>query len=923
MGTRVTILNLEDSPNDAELNQVTLEAEGIECDVTRVETRAQFVAAMEQGTFDLILADYSLPGFDGLRALELALERIPDVPFIFVSGALGEEVAIEALKRGATDYVLKDKLSRLGPAVRRALNERQQRMERERAEKAQREQSEFLRNVFESVAHPFYVVDVRNYEVIMANSAALRPGSEDRIFCYALNHGRSQPCEGEDHPCPLMATVATKMPTVVEHRHEGVDGMPRIVEVHGYPVLDERGEVSQMIEYCVDITDRRRLEVAMRSILEGTSSVVGTGFFRRLVSNLARALSVRYAEVAAVDASAHRARTLAIWAGDAHADDFEYDLAGTPCENVTQKGFCLYPSNVQALFPSDFLLAQMGVESYMGVPLRASSGETLGLLAVMDDKPLPNALQAESLLRIFSARAATELERQLAEQALARLATVVEQATDDIIITDDAGLITYVNPAFERTLGHARKDIEGCSAQILQNDAQSEAFYHNVYRTVSRGSIWTGRITNRRRDGSLVDEDVVVSPIRDPAGKRIGYVAIMRDVTERLQLEAQLRQAQKMEAIGTLAGGIAHDFNNILAAVNGNLELALDDAPIELTDLRESLLGATNASTRAADLVRQILAFSRQGQPERKPMPLAPLVKETVKFLRASIPATIEIECRILSESLAVFADATQMHQIVMNLCTNAYHAMRDRGGKLTVELVEVDGKNDGSSNVPPESMARLTVRDTGMGMDAATMSRIFDPFYTTKSQGEGTGLGLAVVHGIVESHGGSIRVTSEVGLGSSFEVCLPVWRGEPAVEEVSAVRTAPLGHGEQILVVDDEESIVTVTRRRLSRLGYHVIASTDSRAALGSFKLNPGVFDVVITDQTMPHMTGLEMAMEMLRLRPNCPVILCTGYGERKTEELARSCGVRDILRKPITTQVLATAINRALKTVDDKNGA
>ncbi len=915
MEQKVNILNLEDAPNDAELNEATLLEGGIACEIRRVETRQDFLDAIERETFDVILADYSLPSFDGLSALTLARERYPDIPFIFVSGALGEEVAIQALKNGATDYVLKDKLSRLAPAVRRALNERKQKRERENAENAQRKQSEFLRNVFESLAHPFYVVDVQNYEVIMANSATYREAKTDRSYCYTIAHHIDHPCSTADHPCPLERIKATKLPTVVEHTHLDSNGTPRIIEVHSYPILDENGEVTQMIEYCMDITERRRLERAMRSILEGTSSVVGTDFFRELVLHLANTLGFRYVFVAVVQKDGAHARTLAIWAGDEYADNIEYALEGTPCEQVWREGFCCYQEGVQQLFPTDKLLTQLGVESYLGMPLRASTGELLGHLAAMDDKPIANTQFAQDLLAIFCTRAATELERQSAEQTLARLATIVEQAAEDIVITDNDGRITYVNPAFERTLGYTRAEVEGRNARsVLLNGEQDSKAYWRSQKIIVSGGTWTGRITNRRKDGKLVDEDVTVSSIRDPNGKRIGYVAIMRDITDHLKLEAQLRQAQKMEAIGTLAGGIAHDFNNILAAISGNLDLATQDAPDTIPALRESLEEATKATERATDLVRQILAFSRHAQPERKIVCLNPLIKEVSKLLRASIPATIEIKMDLAPDPIEVRADVTQVHQILMNLCTNAYHAMRDRGGVLTIELAREEQGTDASPGNEPDPCARLTVSDTGVGMDEDIMSRIFDPFFTTKTHGEGTGLGLSVVHGIVESHGGSIRVSSKVGKGSTFDVFLPLRRGEQPENGDSTLPISVTGHGERILLVDDDEAVLESTQRRLTRLGYRVLTSGDARHALVRFSEGPEVFDLVITDQTMPHLTGLDMAAEMLRLRPSCPIILCTGYGEWITRARAREKGISELLRKPIKTHTLAKAIDFAL---------
>ncbi len=413
------------------------------------------------------------------------------------------------------------------------------------------------------------------------------------------------------------------------------------------------------------------------------------------------------------------------------------------------------------------------------------------------------------------------------------------------------------------------------------------------------------------------------------------FACIVADITdrkrgeeEREKLETRLRQAQKMEAIGTLAGGIAHDFNNILAALMGYTHLAKDCIASD-SEPYAYLSEIDKASIRAKELVSQILAFSRQSDQEKSPLKIQLILKETLKLLRETIPATITLDHDINPDCRMVLADPTQLHQVIMNLCTNAYHAMREEHGTLTVRLDEIFIDAEAAAahrDLGEGPYVRLTVSDTGHGMEEVTMAHIFDPYYTTKEVGDGTGLGLATVLGIVTEHGGAITVQSKPGEGATFEVFLPVLvQGEGGGEEVSRNDTAPAarGKGEHILFVDDEASIVNLNETLLERLGYKVTPSTGSMEALEAFRANPGEFDIIISDMTMPRMTGLELATAVLAIRPDIPFLLCTGYSEAVSEEAALAAGIRDYVMKPVRSKDLATRIRRVLdepKTVDAK---
>ncbi len=382
--------------------------------------------------------------------------------------------------------------------------------------------------------------------------------------------------------------------------------------------------------------------------------------------------------------------------------------------------------------------------------------------------------------------------------------------------------------------------------------------------------------------------------------------------------ERQLQQVLKIQAIGTLAGGIAHDFNNILFPIMGYTELTMDEVS-EDSVAHKNLEEILKAANRAKGLVQQILTFSRQSGQERKPVKVQYIIKEALNLLRASIPASIEIIHNIDNDCNPVMGDATQIHQVIMNLCTNAYQAMQDKGGKLEVILSEVDiGYEETIEKIgmQPGKHLQLTVKDEGCGMDASVLERIFEPYYTTKEQGKGTGLGLSVIHGIIKNHGGDITVASSPRKGTTFQVYLPLIEDADGVTEFEPSNGAAKGN-ERILLIDDEEQIISMEQQMLENLGYQVTARTDSVEALDEFAKQPQNYDLVITDMTMPHMSGDELAQKLLDIKPDIPVILCTGFNEDITEEKALSMGIQKFVMKPVIKNDLATTI----RTVLDQN--
>ncbi len=504
-----------------------------------------------------------------------------------------------------------------------------------------------------------------------------------------------------------------------------------------------------------------------------------------------------------------------------------------------------------------------------------------------------------------------KISKEIAEERRKLLATAVEEAGESIIITDAAGVIEYVNPAFEISMGYPATEVVGQSTRILKSGIHDSDFYRVLWTTVLGGEVWQGRLVNRRKDGSLCEQTASIAPVIDESGEVVRCVAVERDITRQVQMERQLGESHKMKALGTLAGGIAHDFNNILQAITGYSEILRDDLP-EHSGQREKVDMVLRSAERAKGIIKQILSFARKPKEEREPTDVPVLINETVALLRASLPSTIEIEIDVAFDAGNVLADPHQLHQVLLNLGSNAAHAIGDQPGRLGIGAARLH--LDGSSKVvldglPEGEYVEITVSDSGAGMDVATLDRIYEPFYTTKEVGSGTGLGLSVVHGIVHSHRGAIEVESEVGKGTTFRIYLPIHQ----VTEKPSSGSYQLNGVERgtghVLVVDDEQPILDLVRNLLERVGYTVTVAHDGNEGLSAFESNRDAFDAIITDQTMPGRTGLQFAREVRKSRKDLPLILITGYSRVITDEKALEAGIGAVLTKPFTaTELVAT---------------
>jgi PAS domain S-box-containing protein len=639
-----------------------------------------------------------------------------------------------------------------------------------------------------------------------------------------------------------------------------------------------------------------------------TAATTGQEFFQALVGQLATALGVRHALVGElVEPDYYRVRTLAVWSDGRPGEPAEFELAGTPCESVvTGSGLVAYPDRLRERFPHDRQVARLGAESFVGIPLRDGTGRVLGCLTVMHGGPMERAPLAESLLSVFAIRAATELERRRTEERLSLQSAVMEAAANAIVITAPDATIQWVNPAFTRLTGYSAAEAIGQTTRLLNSGKQPRGFYADLWQTVLAGKVWRGEMVNRRRDGTLYTERMTITPVLESGGSGgtatiTHFVAVKEDVTALKQMEEQLRRAQRMEAVGRLAGGVAHDFNNLLQAMLGLTQLERlrggDPSPsVERLQEMEELL------RRGAQLTQQLLLFSRREEPKTERFDLNDGIRDTAKLLQRLLRADVTLAFALAAEPLPVEADRGQIGQVCMNLAVNGADAMPE-GGTLTVR----SGRE--------RDDVWFSVTDTGHGIPEAIRDHIFEPFFTTKGDQRGTGLGLAVVHGIVTQHGGEVEVESTVGTGTTFRVLLPrrADEGDAAAPEAARATALPRGDGQRVLLVEDNDAVRRAFERLLVRLGYEVRAVGSAEEA--ELLPTPQPFTLLLTDMVLPGMSGAVLAARLRERWPALRVIFMSGYTEDEVLRKKAAMGEERFLQKPVDLPTLAREVHAALK--------
>ena len=757
--------------------------------------------------------------------------------------------------------------------------------ERKTAENALKKNEIKYRKLFEQSNDAIFIVEKSTGLYSNANAAA------EKLTGYSLPALRKMTTREvtPDGATQRLKAIASSSRSAVlgEVVYIRPDGTERIANLSVIPINDET-----VYGIAHDITARKQMEEALRQSEEKYKSLannLNVGIYRNSIGPKGKFLEVNPA-IVEMFGFASRDEFLQVNVSDLYVNPEKRDEYNA---KIIKEG---------AVRNEELLLRKKDGTSFIGsvsaVAVKGENGEVKYFDGIIEDIT----------------------ERKVAEAALReseeKYRTVMEANPDAVVLYDMEGKVIYFNPAFTRVFGWSLEERQGKKMDMfVPEDAWPET--KMMIAKVMAGARFSGIETYRYdKAGDRIPVSISGAIYRDQKGSPIGSVINLRDISKQKKMEAELQQAQKMESIGTLAGGIAHDFNNILSAILGYASLVLAELPTE-SSMRYKLEAIRSSGERARDLVTQILAFSRKDDQVKAPVAVDQILRDALKLLRPAIPTTIDIKTQITAQC-PIVGDPSRIHQIIMNLCTNAYQAMLETGGTLSISLsqLKMEGRAASLAQIPPGSYGKLSIADTGSGIPAEILDRIFDPYFTTKDKGKGTGLGLAAVHGIVKSHGGTILVESRVGKGTQFDVYLPLTLDRIDMSGEAELRL--VGGNERILLVDDEQDILEVEKEMLKKLGYAITAKRDVREALELFADRPEEFDMAITDMTMPNMTGDKFAIALRRMRPDIPIILSTGYSELVSKEKAEALGINGFLMKPVGIRDLANMIRNVL---DDRN--
>lgn len=916
------ILHLEDNEADALLVRELLHEEWPECEITVAACEREYRAAIGRHDCDLILSDFSLVAFNGTEALQIARQEVPDVPFIFLSGNIGEDRAIEALRAGAQDYVLKDRMKRLVTAVQRALRESTER-KRVRQIEAERER---LATILENTPD-FVGISAPDTRVLYLNRSARE--------MLQLGHG----------PIPENLTIADYRPPETVHStiHEHFAAALRDGTWTGESILlardGRRIPVSQVIiahrnaAGAVDYTSTVMRDLTVRkqaeALVNGQNQVLemiagGEGLNETLTALLEfieRQDDSLYCSILRLDDDGAQLRTLA-----APRLPAAYIASIEPVPVGPKVGSCGTAAfRREAVIVRDVttdpvwekyhqLATAHDLRACWSTPIFDTNHRLLGTMAVYRRQASEPTEAHRRLIDIGTHIAAICLSRDETERQLRDQADILDKASDAIVVTDMNDRVRYWNQSAERTYGWTAAEAIGREIRELFPPAAAAEIAASRKAT-EQIEEWRGelRLQDRRSRPVIMESRVTV--IRDADGRPQGRLSISTDVTAKKKIEEQFFRAQRLESIGMLAAGIAHDLNNVLAPILLAAPL-LRDRVSDPADL-QILATFERSAERGAALIRQILGFAHGADGEHTLVQVKHILRDIAAFIRETFPRSIEFHDEVPADLWTVKANPTQLHQVLLNLCVNARDAM-PHGGTLILrsENVVLDEQTAGAmENARPGSFVVLHVQDNGTGIPPEVLPHVWEPFFTTKGTGKGTGLGLSTTRGIVESHAGFISLRTAVGQGTTFRVYLPAAEGAVAQATPGVdPHLIPRGHNETILVVDDEANIRNMFASMLTRHGYRVLAAGDGTEAIALFARRPGEIRVVITDLSMPSLDGNALAHIVERLNPGIKIIIVSGHGSESPGDQPASQAGHAFLVKPFRAEVLLSTVHRLL---------